>query len=95
MFKASGLNIADDMAAVWPASLIGCCPCCSRRFEDLKDAALRWLTYMENRLDELEPVAVDLEVIEKQVEEIEVGGAPGWTGVPQVNARCVPPVNWD
>ncbi len=42
------------------------------RFEDLKDAVLRWLTYMENRLDDLDPVAVDIEIIEKQIEEIEV-----------------------
>ena len=44
----------------------------SSRFEDMKDAVLRWLTYMENRLDDLEPVAIDVEIIEKQIEEIEV-----------------------
>ena len=44
----------------------------SSRFEDMKDSVLRWLTYVENRLDDLEPVAIDVEIIEKQIEEIEV-----------------------
>ena len=44
----------------------------SSRFEDMKDSVLRWLTYMENRIDDLEPVAIDFEMIEKQIEEIEV-----------------------
>ncbi len=44
----------------------------SDKFDQCKASVLRWLGSTEARLDDLEPVAIDIEIIEKQIEEIEV-----------------------
>ena len=44
----------------------------ANQFEGLGEDVLRWLTDMEGRVDALEPVAIDVEVIEKQIEELQV-----------------------
>lgn len=44
----------------------------SSRYEGLRDEILHWLTDMENKVDSLAPIAIDIEVIEKQIEELEV-----------------------
>ena len=41
-------------------------------YEKLRDQVLEWLTRNENRVDSMEPVAVDAEILRKQTEELKV-----------------------
>lgn len=41
-------------------------------YEKLRDQVLFWLTNMENKVNQLEPVAVEMETIKKQIEELKV-----------------------
>lgn len=41
-------------------------------YEKLRDQVLHWLTNMENKLNRLEPVAIEVESIKKQIEELKV-----------------------
>lgn len=43
-------------------------------YADSKKAIVEWLAKMENTVDGFEPVAVDIELAEKQIEELEVRG---------------------
>jgi DNA repair exonuclease SbcCD ATPase subunit len=42
------------------------------QFEGLHDEIMRWLVSIETKVDNLEPVAIDLEIIAKQIEELQV-----------------------
>ena len=44
----------------------------AQRYEAIKDEVLDWLADMERRIDNLEPVAIDIDVIGKQIEELQV-----------------------
>jgi len=41
-------------------------------YEKLRAQVLEWLTYMENRVNQLDPVAIESESIKKQAEEMKV-----------------------
>lgn len=41
-------------------------------YEKLRDQVLVWLQNTETRVNRLEPVAVDMEVIKRQIEELKV-----------------------
>ncbi len=41
-------------------------------YEKLRDQVLSWLNNMEIRVNRLEPVAVEMETIKKQIEELKV-----------------------
>ena len=41
-------------------------------YEKLRDQVLEWLTRNENRINSLEPVAVDIDLLKKQTDEIKV-----------------------
>ena len=41
------------------------------RYDQVKAAVLRWLTDTEAKVDQLQPVAIDLKVIERQIEELQ------------------------
>ena len=41
-------------------------------YEKLRDQVLEWLTKNENKLDSLEPVAVDADILKKQTDEMKV-----------------------
>ena len=41
-------------------------------YEKLRDQVLEWLTKNENRVDSLQPVAVDADILKKQTDEMKV-----------------------
>ena len=41
-------------------------------YEKLQDQVLLWLSNMESKINRLEPVAVEMETVKKQIEEIKV-----------------------
>ena len=41
-------------------------------YEKLRDQVLVWLTNIENRVNRLDPVAVEMETVKKQIEELKV-----------------------
>ena len=43
------------------------------QYELLRDEVLQWLNEIDNIVDNLQPVAIDVEVVEKQIEELKVG----------------------
>ena len=47
----------------------------SNQYAEARDAVLKWLTTTETKIDDLEPVAIDVEIIAKQIEELQVGKA--------------------
>lgn len=44
-------------------------------YEKLRDQVLVWLQNTETRVNRLEPVAVDMEVIKRQIEELKVSSS--------------------
>lgn len=54
------------------------------QFDDLGEEIKRWLTEMEAKVDNLEPVAIDVEIIAKQIEELQVSQPYG-------PSLCLPP----
>lgn len=42
-------------------------------YEKLRDQVLAWLQSTENRVTRLEPVAVEMETIKRQIDELKVG----------------------
>ena len=44
----------------------------SNQYEALREEVQQWLVDMDNYVDNLEPVAIDLEVVEKQIDELKV-----------------------
>ncbi len=44
----------------------------SNRYEELKNLVQKWLIDTETKMDALEPVAIDVEIIAKQIEELQV-----------------------
>jgi hypothetical protein len=45
-------------------------------YERLRDQVLEWLTTMEARVVRLEPVAVEIDTLKRQVEELKVSIEP-------------------
>ena len=46
------------------------------RYGDAKDDVIAWLSEMEARIERLEPVAIDVEVIEQQIDDLRVRRLP-------------------
>ena len=44
----------------------------SHKYHQARDEVIQWLDRMENKVGQLEPVAIDVEIIERQIEELQV-----------------------